>query len=344
MWAMEVSTTAVTEAVPAPAGATNGAPPRAAKKRMLIIVNPYATTVSDRLKNLVVYALQGRYEVEAVTTEAQNHATEIGREAVSGGYDVVVAFGGDGTVNEVANGLAGTGVPVSVLPGGSTNVFCRTLGIPNDVVDATEHLLGLADSFRPRPVDLGLANGRHFVFACGAGLDAMVVKRVDAHPKLKARAGEWYYTWAAITSFNRHYLLSDPARLRLRSERGEVEGITTVAQNSDPFTYFGERAVRVCDGAALDNGTLAVAMLKRAALRDMPTVMWRCLADSDRFPPWRHRQIEAFSGLREARVDSVSETADGETMRFPVQVDGDYIGDHTALELGVDPGALTVVA
>ena len=109
---------------------------------MLIIVNPYATTVSDRLKNLVVYALQGRYEVEAVTTEAQNHATEIGREAVSGGYDVVVAFGGDGTVNEVANGLAGTGVPVSVLPGGSTNVFCRTLGIPNDVVDATEHLLG----------------------------------------------------------------------------------------------------------------------------------------------------------------------------------------------------------
>ena len=109
---------------------------------MLIIVNPYATTVSDRLRNLVVYALQGRYEVEAVATEAQNHATEIGREAVDGGYDVVVAFGGDGTLNEVANGLAGTDMPVSVLPGGSTNVVCRTLGIPNDVVDATEHLLG----------------------------------------------------------------------------------------------------------------------------------------------------------------------------------------------------------
>ena len=91
--------------------------PTRAKKRMLIIVNPYATTVSDRLKNLVVYALQGRYEVEAVATEAQNHATEIGREARDGGYDVVVAFGGDGTLNEVANGLAGTDVPVSVLPG-----------------------------------------------------------------------------------------------------------------------------------------------------------------------------------------------------------------------------------
>ena len=92
-------------------GASEPAAPR--KKRMLIIVNPYATTVSDRLKNLVVYALQGRYEVEAVSTEAQNHATEIGREAIDGGYDLVVAFGGDGTLNEVANGLAGTDVPVT---------------------------------------------------------------------------------------------------------------------------------------------------------------------------------------------------------------------------------------
>ena len=124
--------------------------PDAEKKRMLIIVNPYATTVSDRLKNLVVYALQARYDVEAVDTEASEHAIEIGREARNGDYDIVVAFGGDGTLNEVANGLAGTDVPVSVLPGGSTNVVCRTLGIPNDVVDATEHLIGIADDFRPR--------------------------------------------------------------------------------------------------------------------------------------------------------------------------------------------------
>ena len=122
---------------------------RRPKRRMLIIVNPYATTVSDRLKNLVVYALQGRYEVEAVATEAQNHATEIGREAVDGGYDIVVAFGGDGTLNEVVNGLAGTDIPVSVLPGGSTNVVARSLGIPNDVVDATEHLLAAPTTSSP---------------------------------------------------------------------------------------------------------------------------------------------------------------------------------------------------
>ena len=100
------------------------------RKRLLIIVNPYATTVSVRLKNLVVYALQGRYEVTAAETTGRGHATELCREAADEGYEVVVAFGGDGTVNEAANGLIGTDVPLTCLPGGSTNVFCRTLGIP----------------------------------------------------------------------------------------------------------------------------------------------------------------------------------------------------------------------
>src|ERR1700750_360685 len=137
-------------------------PDRRAKKKMLVIVNPYATTVSDRLKNLVVYALQGRYDVEAIDTQSQGHATELCREAAEAGYDVVVAFGGDGTVNEGANGLAGTDTPITCLPGGPTNVYCRTLGIPNAVVDATEHLLLIADDFRPRRVDTGVMNGRHF--------------------------------------------------------------------------------------------------------------------------------------------------------------------------------------
>ena len=187
---------------------------RASKRRMLIIVNPYATTVSDRLKSLVVYALQGRYEVEAVSTEAQNHATEIGREAINGNYDIVVAFGGDGTLNEVANGLAGTDIPVSVLPGGSTNVVARTLGIPNDVVDATEHLLGCADAFEPRAIDLGLANGRRFVFACGAGLDATAAQQVDAHPRMKHRLGPYFYTWAAVRGFYGSYL-RNPVTMRV---------------------------------------------------------------------------------------------------------------------------------
>jgi diacylglycerol kinase family enzyme len=314
---------------------------RAGKKRMLLIVNPYATTVSDRLKNLVVYALQGRYEVETVTTESQNHATEIGREVRDHGYDVVVAFGGDGTLNEVANGLAGTDVPVSVLPGGSTNVVCRTLGIPNDVVDATEHLLAVVDEWSPRKVDLGKAGDRHFVFSCGVGIDATVVKRVDAHPRLKSRAGPYYYSWAAISAFYRSYMLN-PVRLRVEIAGEEVEGVTALAQNSDPFTYFASRPIRVCEGVEIDDGSLSLGVLKRAAQRDMPTLIPRLF--SEKRPAARHRQIEHFEGVTATTVASISETKEGVARPFQVQVDGDYIGERTRLELSVAPGALTIVA
>ena len=271
---------------------------------MLIIVNPYATTVSDRLKNLVVYALQGRYEVEAVMTEAKNHATEIGREAVEGGYDVVVAFGGDGTLNEIANGLAGTDVPISVLPGGSTNVVARTLGIPNDVVDATEHLLGVADNFHPRKIDLGVANGRRFVFSCGAGLDATAAKRVDAHPQLKSRMGPYYYTWAAISGFYRQYL-RNPVRMSVKTPTEETEGVTSIVQNTDPFTFFRDQPVTLSKDISLDDGTLAIATLRRATQRDMPFVMSRVLIE--RLGGARsHRHIDEFRDVTEARIESIT--------------------------------------
>src|SRR5438874_4585146 len=230
--------------------------PDAPRKRMLIIVNPYATTVSDRLKNLVVYALRGSYQVDAIDTEARGHATELCREAAREGYDVVVAFGGDGTVNEAANGLAGSDTPLSCLPGGRTNVYCRMLGIPTDVVDATEHLLQLADGWRPRRVDVGHVNDRKFVFSAGVGLDASVVEQVDAHPRLKARLGEWYYTWTGVQTFNRRYLLHPP---RLEAQLGDerIEGVTAIVQYAAPYTYFGNRPVEIGAGATLESGDLA---------------------------------------------------------------------------------------
>jgi diacylglycerol kinase family enzyme len=313
-----------------------------AKKRMLLIVNPYATTVSDRLKNLVVYALQGRFEVEAVSTQAQNHATEIGREARDGGYDVVVAFGGDGTLNEVANGLAGTDLPVATLPGGSTNVVCRTLGMPNDVVDATEHLLSLADDWSPRKIDLGMVDGRYFVFSCGVGIDATVVRRVDANPKLKATAGPYYYSWAGVSGFYRRYLVN-PIRVRTTVDGHEpVEGVTTIVQNSDPFTYFASRPIRVCEGIAIDDGTLSLAVLKRAAQRDMPTLISRLFNESS--PAARHKQVAHFDDVTHAVVETVSRAKDGTVRPFPLQVDGDYIGERDRIELRAAPAALTVIA
>jgi diacylglycerol kinase family enzyme len=311
-------------------------PERRPKKRMLIIVNPYATTVSDRLKNLVVYALQGRYAVEAIDTQARNHATELCREAAAEGYDVVVAFGGDGTVNEAANGLVGSDTPLTCLPGGATNVFCRMLGIPNDVVDATEHLLRTADEFEPRRIDTGIVNGRHFVFASGIGLDASVVERVDAHPRLKARLGPWYFTYAAVGTFNRKYLVK-PVRVRVEAEGRTIDGVTVIVQNGDPFTYFRNRPIRICPDRALDDGRLGLAVLKKATPGEIPTVIARVFSAKAETVQ-RHRQIEGLDGVDAARVVSLDDR------KFPLQVDGDFIGEFDEVEYRVGPRSLYVVS
>jgi diacylglycerol kinase family enzyme len=307
----------------------------ATKRRMLIIVNPYATTVSDRLRHLVVYALQGRFEVDAVDTEAQGHATELCREAAHEGYDVVVAFGGDGTVNEAANGLLGSPTPLCCLPGGSANVFGKMLGIPGELVDATEHLLAMADDWRPRKVDLGVVNGRCFTFASGLGVDASVVARVDSNPRLKARLGAYYFTWAAISTFTRRYLLNPP-RMVARTDEQTLEGVTTIVQNGSPFTYFQNRPIEIAEGAALDSGALAGCVLHRATPMDMPSIAWRAFSRNARIA--RHRHVSSFPELTELTVQS----ADGRLL--PLQVDGDYIGEVAEARYSILPRALHVVS
>jgi diacylglycerol kinase family enzyme len=340
----------------------------APKKRMLIIVNPYASTVSDGLRHLVVHALQGRFEVDAVDTEARGHATELCREAAHEGYDVVVAFGGDGTVNEAANGLLGSPTPLTCLPGGSANVFGKMLGIPGELVDATEHLLGMADDWRIHKVDLGVVNGRCFTFASGLGLDASVVQRVDANPRRKARWGPWFFTWVAVTTFARRYLLRPPRltthpaaskspsaapadrsgrpqrrslrpfpRKRKPDDAGDVlEGVTAIVQNGSPFTYFQNRPIEIADDVKLDSGTLSTCVLHRARPIDMPFIAWRAFSKRARLT--RHRQITALAPTTALTVRS----ADGKPL--PLQVDGDYLGEVEEANYSIMPRALNVVA
>jgi diacylglycerol kinase family enzyme len=304
------------------------------RKRMLLLSNPFATTVSPRLRSLVVSALQGRFDVDAAETEGRDHATHLGREAAGDGFDVVVAFGGDGTINEAANGLAGTGVPLAPLPGGATNVYCRMLGIPNDVVDATEHLLRLADDWRPRRLDLGSVNGRRFLFSSGYGLDAAVVRRVDANPTAKARLRHWYFAYAGVVTFARHYVVRPP-RIDVEVGGQTVRGVLALVQTGDPYTYFATRPLHVAEGVALDDGSIGGAVLRRAAPPDVPTVMARLF--SRRLRVSGHRRVFAWNGSQAARCVS----ADGRAI--PLQVDGDYIGDTVEARYEVLPGALTVL-
>jgi diacylglycerol kinase family enzyme len=282
-----------------------------------------------------VYALRGRYEVDAIDTDARGHATELSREAAREGYDVVVAFGGDGTVNEAANGLAGSDTPLCCLPGGRANVYCRMLGIPSDVVDATEHLLLMADDWRPRRVDIGVVNERVFTFSAGAGLDASVVERVDAHPRLKARYGEWYYTWTGVQTFTRRYLVHPP-RLEAQLDDTTIDGVTVIVQNATPYTFFGARPVEMAEGAALNSGDLAGIVLDRARPLDIPTIITRAL--SRHFRVSRHRHVHPFRGVHELHVRSRDERP------LPIQVDGDYIGEADEAAFGVRPNGIAVVS
>jgi diacylglycerol kinase family enzyme len=317
----------------------------AVKRRMLIIVNPYATTVSDRLRHLVVYALQGRFEVDAVDTEARGHATELCREAAHEGYDVVVAFGGDGTVNEAANGLLGSPTPLTCLPGGSANVFGKMLGIPGELVDATEHLLALADDWRPRRVDLGVvsadgpeaavAERRCFTFASGLGVDASVVRRVDANPKRKARFGAYYFTWVALGTFARRYLVRPP-RMEVLARGETLPGVTAIVQNGSPFTYFQNRPIEIADGTTLDSGSLSGCVLRRATPMSMPSIGLRAFVRDTRVSA--HRQVTGLDDLSELSVRST----DGRPL--PLQVDGDFLGEVTEARYSIMPGALNVVA
>jgi diacylglycerol kinase family enzyme len=306
------------------------------RKRMLVIVNPVATTMSARLRNLVIAALHGRYEVEAIDTQARGHATDLCREAAHEGYDVVVSFGGDGTVNEVANGLAGGATPMTCLPGGATNALCKMLGIPGDIVDATEHVLGLADDWRPRRIDLGTVNGRAFTYSSGFGLDASVVKRIEASPELKRhRLREYFFVYAAVETVLRHYV-RNPPRMDVEVDGQTTRAIATIVQNGAQFTYLDDKPIFIAEGGGLDSGSLAGVALRGVKPRDIPAIALRLL--SSKRTVVGQRQIHAFSGVDGLRCVS----ADGRAI--PLHVDGDHVGDVTEAVFGVRPGVLGVVA
>jgi diacylglycerol kinase family enzyme len=302
---------------------------------MLVIVNPHATTVSAARRRVVVSALQGRYDVQAVETRGPGHATELARSAAAEGLDVVVTYGGDGTINEAANGLADSATPLSVLPGGSQNVYAKMLGIPADVAGATQHLLRAAEDWRPRALDLGRVNGRCFVFSSGLGLDAAVVRRVDANPRAKARLRHWYYAGAGLRIYAADYVVRPPC-IDVDLGGQTVRGVTALVQTGDPYTFWGRRPLRVAEDVALDDGTLAGAVLQRAGMTDVPVIVARLFAQRLRIAG--HRRVLGFSGRR--RI--VCTSADGRPI--PLQVDGDHIGDVLEARYEIVPGGLWVVA
>ena len=158
----------------------------------------------------VAAELSADHEVNVVETNRRGHATRLAQGAANDGVDVVVCLGGDGTLNEVANGLAGTDTALAPLPGGSTNVFARTIGLPNDPIEATGALLDALAHDRIGDVGLGMVNGRYFLFHVGMGFDAAVVAQVERRGALKRYAGHPLFVYAAVDTWLRHYDRSRP--------------------------------------------------------------------------------------------------------------------------------------
>jgi diacylglycerol kinase family enzyme len=242
--------------------------------------------------------------------------------------DVVVVLGGDGTLNEAANGLAGTQTALAPLPGGSTNVFARTIGLPNDPIEATGALLAGLAGGRIEPVGLGSVNGRYFLFHVGLGFDAAVVEQVERRAQLKRWAGHPLFVFSAFTTWIRHYDKSRP-----RFEVDGVPGYFTIVLNTNPYTFFGNRPLDLVPEATLERG-LAAVTFKTLAFDKVLRAAATALAGND---------IRRLKWL-DVRTDVESLKVVGtEGEPFPYQVDGDYLGEVAELEFRHEPDVLRLV-
>ncbi|WP_336027672.1 diacylglycerol/lipid kinase family protein [Geodermatophilus sp. FMUSA9-8] len=339
--------------------------------RALVVANPAATTTNGRVRDVLVGALASELKVDLAETTHRGHARELGHQALAEGFDVVVALGGDGTVNEVVNGLLtdgpGAHVPtLAVVPGGSTNVFSRALGRSRDPVEATGEILDALRAGRTRRVSLGTARAtgtsttpargvdervavaaaeagaaehdgwtepRWFVFAAGLGFDADVIARVEAQRARGRRSTGALYVREATRAFVLGRERRRPAMTLTRPGEPDLDGLfLCLVSNVSPWTYLGARPVNPSPQASFETGLDVFAMGRMGVLR-MLHHSRQVLA---RRPDARGRGVHRLHDL-----DGVTLTA---SRPQGWQLDGDHLGTATGLRVRSVPSALSVVA
>ena len=299
--------------------------------RILLVVNTFASSVTARNTVVVHRRLSRDHEVELVETNRRGHATRFAHDAARRGVDVVVGFGGDGTLNEVATGVAGTDTALGALPGGSTNVFARTIGLPNDPVAAVELLAGGIDAGALEPIGLGRVNGRFFCFHTGVGFDAAVVATVEERAQLKRWLGHPMFIAAGLITWARRYDRRRP-HFRVVTDDGVVDdGYFSIVLNTNPYTFLGNRPLDLSPAATLDRGLVAITfrtMRARAILRSLAGAL-------------RGGGVEPTDYLDE-QID-LDHIVIEHDVPFPYQLDGDYLGETDRLEFHHVPDAVRLV-
>lgn len=233
----------------------------------MLVVNPRATTTSPRLVDVIVHAFSADIDLDVTFTTHRGHGEALGERARSSGMDVVVTLGGDGIVNEVVNGLLAEGLGPDVpmlapVPGGSANVFARSLGIPNDPVEATGLLLEQLRDGVHRRIGVGRADDRWFVANAGVGLDAEIIEAMERHRAQGRSATPLRYLSTTLASYFRHTDRKEPA-LSVRDEAtgARVDGaFFAIVQNTSPWTYLGTLPINPCPEASVDRGLDLFAM------------------------------------------------------------------------------------
>src|ERR687891_1227686 len=202
----------------------------------VLIVNPNAGRLSEGQRTEVIAALGSRFRLEVMSTTARNTGIRIAADAAAAGESLVIAFGGDGHVNEVANGVAGTAATLAIVPGGTMNVFARALGIPMDPFAAIEFIAERSPA-EPRLVPLGQMDDRYFAFSAGCGFDAEAAERVERYVPAKRRFGEAFFYWSAFRVLTDTYRHRNPT-MKLRGEFGEIPVAMAIVCNVGPYAYL----------------------------------------------------------------------------------------------------------
>ncbi|WP_055524933.1 diacylglycerol/lipid kinase family protein [Streptomyces graminilatus] len=320
--------------------------------RALLVVNPAATTTSARTRDVLTHALASEMKLEAVTTEYRGHARDLGRQAAdSEDIELVVALGGDGTVNEVVNGLLHNGpdpdrLPrLAVVPGGSTNVFARALGLPNDAVEATGALLDALRENRERTVGLGVAKGtpgtvdesvpeRWFTFCAGLGFDAGVIGRVEQQRERGRKSTHSLYLRQVVRQFlgeaNRR---QGTITLEQPGADPVMDLVLSIVCNTSPWTYLGNRPVYASPKASFDTGLDVVALSRMSTAAVARYGMQLLTSSPERGPHGRH--ATSLHDLTDFTLHS--------KVPLPLQMDGDHLGLRTSVTFTGVRRALRVI-
>jgi diacylglycerol kinase family enzyme len=278
--------------------------------RTVLVVNPFATRVSEERLAAVREELARVAELEVVLTERPGHATELVTDACRGDVEAVIVFSGDGGFNEALNGLE-RDVPVGFLPGGGASVLARALGLPTNPVEAARQLAEALSTGRTRRITVGRVNGRRFAFGAGVGLDAEAVRRVDALGRREdgKRPGDLAFALAIVRA-----LAAQRGHLEPQLEiAGFGRAATAFVANGNPYSYAKRLPLPIAPEADFELGLDVVAPV-RIRRRTLPASAIRILTGRVRSGPYLY-------GHDLDRVEISCDTP------MPLHADGEDLGD-----------------